>query len=159
MKLTDEENPLDYLERLDAFLDGGGGDVPLVVLREQGIDIPDDDGVLDDAALHARLWEILNAMGELGMIVDSTDHLSDRELYRWLVREALTAETFLDSAGFLHLSPIGEGSEEENEIYLRYYADDETRELWRRDFDLVLPPKEKPPYDRDRMLPGAAETQ
>lgn len=158
MNVTDEKDPLAYLERLDEFLEGGGGDVPLVILRERGVVIPDDDAALDDAALHAKLWEVLEAMAELGIVVDSTNHLSDRELYRWLVRDALTEEAFLSDAGIWHISPIGSGSEDENEVYLRYYADDETREMWKRDFDIVLPPKEPPPFDRDRLLPGGEES-
>lgn len=96
-------------------------------------------------------------MAAICMVVESTDHLSDRELYRWLVTDALCEETFLPlpgSGGAWHTSPIGGCSEEDNEIYLRYYADDDTRERWHRDFGETLPPKEKPPYDRDRLLPG-----
>jgi hypothetical protein len=39
---------------------------------------------------------------------------------------------------------------------LRYYADEKTREDWKRDFpETVLPAAEKPPFDRDRFLPDA----
>ena len=49
---------------------------------------------------------------------------------------------------------VGSGSEEDMELYHRYYADDEARAAWARSFpDDVIPPKEKPPYDRDRLLP------
>jgi len=61
------------------------------------------------------------------------------------------------ASGHWYISPIGSCSEEDNEIYLRYYADDEYREQWHRDFGDPLPPKEKPPYDRDRFLPGHGE--
>jgi hypothetical protein len=152
-----EDDPLAYLEQLDRFLeDGEGGEVPLVALRERGLDVPEDDSTLDDQALHAKLWELLHAMAELGILIDSTNHLSDRELYRWLVLDVLTQETFLDSVGHWHISAISTGSsEEETDLYLRYYADDETRELWQRDLGVTtLPPKEQPPFDRDRLLPG-----
>lgn len=155
-----EDDFMRELERLDRWLDGDEpGEVPLLVFRERGMTIPDDDSTLDDAALTAKLWEVLEAMASVGMIVDSTDHLSDRELYRYLVKDALLEGIPLSDGGTWHLSPIGGGSEEDNEIYLRYYADDETREDWQRGSDTPIPPKEKLPYDRDRTLPGSAGYQ
>ena len=56
------------------------------------------------------------------------------------------------AGGMWHVSPIGGGSDEDNEIYLRYYAGDDDRERWHREFGDPLPPKENPPYDRDRFL-------
>jgi hypothetical protein len=145
------------LERLDRFYEGEEeGERPIDVLRSKGISIPDERD-LDDDSLHARLWEIINGMAGVGMVLESTDHLSDRELYRYLVSDALCEETILSppgSCGMCHLSPIGGGSEEDSQIYLRYYADDETRAEWLRDFGGILPSKEKPPFDRDRLLPG-----
>ena len=143
------------LERLDRFYEGEEeGERPIDVLRNKGISIPDERD-LDDDSLHARLWEIINGMAGVGMVLESTDHLSDRELYRYLVSDALCEETILSppGCGVWHLSPIG-GGEEDSQIYLRYYADDETRTEWLRDFGGTLPTKEKPPFDRDRLLPA-----
>jgi len=40
------------------------------------------------------------------------------------------------------------------EIYLRYYADEADQALWHStDPELVFPPHQDPPYDRDRFLP------
>lgn len=37
-----------------------------------------------------------------------------------------------------------------------YYSDDEERARWAKDFpDFPMPPREKPPYSRDRQLPKA----
>jgi hypothetical protein len=37
---------------------------------------------------------------------------------------------------------------------MHYYADEEERARWAADFpDFPMPPKEKPPFDRDRHLP------
>lgn len=154
--IHEEENDLiAELERMDRFFEGKeAGDIPLEVLRGRGIDIPATPPV-DEAELRARLGEIVEGMADIGMMLEDTDHLSDAELYRYLVDDALLEETMLSSGGGQwHISPIGGGSEEGNEIYLRYYADDEYREQWHRDFGDVLPPKEKPPHDRDRFLPG-----
>jgi len=154
----DEVDPIAELERMDRFFDGDEpGEVPLEILRGNGIVIPEEPPG-DETVLRARLWEIVEGMADIGMVVENTDHLSDLELYRFLVEDALLEETILPMGpgGTWHLSPIGSGSEEDNEIYLRYYADDEYREKWRRDVGAVLPPREKPPCDRDRSLPGHA---
>jgi hypothetical protein len=156
--MSQVHDPIAELERLERFFDGEEeGERPIDVMRNDGISIP-DERELDDDSLHAKLWEIINAMAALGMVLESTDHLSDRELYRYLVTDALCEETILPSAGsagYWHISPIGGGSEEDNEIYLRYYADDEDRKDWQRDFEGTIPTKEKLPFDRDRLLPGA----
>jgi hypothetical protein len=40
---------------------------------------------------------------------------------------------------------------------MRYYADEEERARWAADFpDFPMPPREKPPFDRDRHLPQAS---
>ncbi len=118
--MDEDHDPMAELERLDRFLGGEeDGDRPLDVLRRNGISIPHEQE-LDDVALHAKLWEILHGMAAISMVVESTDHLSDRELYRWLVTDALCEETFLPmpgSGGAWHTSPIGGCSEEDNEIY------------------------------------------
>ena len=150
----DEDDLIAELERVDRFFEGEeAGDIPLEVLRARGMDIPAVPAE-DAAALRAKLLEIREAMYEIGIVVESTDHLSDVELYRFLVDDALLQETIISMAGGTwHISPIGGGSDEDNQIYLRYYANDEDRERWHREFGDPLPPKEKPPYDRDRLFP------
>jgi len=153
--LTDEEESkvVAELERMDRFFDGEEpGDIPLEFLRQRGIEIPalPPD---DEAELRAKLQELIEEMFEIGIVVDSIDHLSDRELYRYLVDDVLLVEMMLSTSvgGHWNVSPIGGGSDEDNDIYLRYYADDEDRESWRREFGDPLPPKEEPPYGRDRF--------
>ncbi len=148
-----------HLEKLDRFYEGEvDGDVPLDVLRDRGMEIPDDDASLDDEQLHAKLWEVIEAMAAMGMILTDTDHLTDRELYRYLVKDALLEETVLPAegdgfCGFDFLSPIGGCSEEDVRIQLAYYADDEEREAWQREGG-ELPPRRERVADRDRLLPG-----
>lgn len=155
MARTESNDLIAELERLDRFFDGDeAGERPIEVLRAGGMEIP-DDASLDDAALHKKLWDLIGAMAGIGLYLESTNHLSDRELYRYLVNDALLEETCLpgDVDGGWHLSPIGGCSEEDNEIYLRYYADEETRQRWLVDFASPIPPRETPPFDRDRLLP------
>src|SRR5260221_5643083 len=113
----DDSDPLTDIKKLDAFLDGEeDGDRPLDVLRERGIDLPDDSS-LDDETLHQKLELLIDEMAEIGMLLESTDHLSDRELYRYLLTDALLEETVLpsSSAGAWHISPIGGCSQEDNQ--------------------------------------------
>jgi hypothetical protein len=147
-------DPIAELERLDRFYDGQEkGVLPLDVLRQRGIPIPADED-LSDAALQDTLWKVIEGMAAVGMYLEFTDHLSDRELYRYLMT-ALTEETILseDEMSGWHLSPIGGCSEEDNEVWLRYYADDEERERWHQDTGDPLPPKATPPSDRDERMP------
>jgi hypothetical protein len=129
--MSDDHDPIAELERLDRFFDGEEeGERPIDVLYTKGLTIPDGT-TLDDESLRASLWEVINGMASIGMYLDSTDHMSDRELYRYLVTDALCEETILPvdgSDGGWHLSPIGGGSEEDNDVYLRYYADDDMRQ-------------------------------
>lgn len=141
----------DYLERLDAWLDGEDeGTIPLDVLRGEGIDAPPPES-LDDDALHAALWRVIDALPEIGIVIEYTDHLSDRELYVKLVTETLTEPAFLpeNAPGVT----VYDMSSEDSEVYLTYYADDETRADWARDFpDEPMPPKKPLPYNRDSRI-------
>ena len=125
------------------------------IFRAEGIDMP-PAAELDDAALTAKLWEIIHALAERNTFLCSTDHLSDRELYHHLESESFNEVTkdIVAPGWNHHIDIIGGCSEADIEISLRYYSDDEDRAHWLKSFpDEVLPPKETPPYDRDRHLP------
>jgi hypothetical protein len=125
-------------------------------LKQAGIDLPAPDR-LNDRELSARLWQMIECLARLRVQLEDTDHLSDRELYTWLLEDGLTEETkdlaFIPGT-VCHLSPIGSGSEEDTLIYLRYYADESWRKWWHEEWpDFPIPEHEDPPYDRDRHLP------
>jgi hypothetical protein len=49
---------------------------------------------------------------------------------------------------------VGSGNEEDNQIFLKYYAEEKHREQWASDWpEDLLPEHEEPPFDRDRFLP------
>jgi hypothetical protein len=89
--------------------------------------------------------------------IEQTDHLSDRELYTHLWNDSLREETkalSLVSNGAWHIQLLGSGSEEDNQLYMKYYADEDYRRQWHKDFPKdPIPPRQDPPYDRDRLLP------
>ena len=131
-------------------------------LAEAGIELPDPDA-LDDAELTTKLWEVIHALAARDVMLYHTDHLSDRQLYEHLWHSSLREQTTIMPPGsgwMCHIDLIGGGSDEDIEIGLRYYDTPEQREHWATDFpDLVIPPHEDPPYDRDRQLPRPAREE
>ena len=126
------------------------------MLENSGFEIPVPGEVSDDN-LWRKLKEIIEAMASLGAYVLHTNHLSDRQLYEYLYNEGLREEAVLfpENPSYAYMIDLtGSGSEEDNQTYLRYYADEEHRRQWAHDWpDDNLPEHEDPPFDRDRFLP------
>ena len=125
-------------------------------LIQRGVQLP-EPAALDDEALTAKLWEVINALAMLRTFLERTDHLSDRELYEFLWTSGLREETPiepLDATEAFHLDVLGGCSDEDLRLNLKYYADEEHRRQWAHDWpDDPLPEHEEPPFDRDRFLP------
>jgi hypothetical protein len=129
---------------------------PFDTLVKMGIELPSPEE-LTDAQVSAKLWEVIEALAFLGVYLEHTNHLSDRELYTQLWHEELReAALFLpdDPDSAWHIDFVGSGSEEDSTLYLTYYADEEERRDWAESWwDGPLPNSRQPPYDRDRDLP------
>jgi hypothetical protein len=125
-------------------------------LEESGMQLPAPEA-LDDEQLTRKLWELIQRLALLRVFLDETDHLSDRELYTLLWSDMLREETkavTLDENSACHMSPLGGCSEEDIQLYLKYYADEQWRCDWQKQYpEETLPDHEDPPYDRDRFLP------
>jgi hypothetical protein len=125
-------------------------------LEKAGVSLPPPDS-LKDEELTAKLWEVIQKLALLRVFIEETDHLSDRELYTRLWTDSLREETPvlpMDENSAYHLQMVGSGSEEDNLLYLKYYADDGSRKQWWQDFPGdPIPSHEDLPYDRDRLLP------
>lgn len=126
------------------------------LLENCGVEIPVLDQ-LDDQTLAIKLKEIVERMASLGAYLLHTNHLTDRELYNYLYVDGLREEAVLfpENPSYAYMIDLtGSGSDEDNQIYLKYYADEEHRRQWARDWpDDVIPEREIPPFDRDRFLP------
>ena len=125
-------------------------------LVKSGVSLPAPEEITD-ADLSDKLWEIIDKIASFGVSLENTDHLSDRELYKDLWQELFREEAILfpDEPNYTyHLDVIGSGSEEDTLIYLKYYADEDYRENWMKDWpDYIMPEREPLPYDRDRHMP------
>lgn len=128
----------------------------LRLIENSGLEVPVPD-TLEDDALKIKLKEIVEKMASLGAYLLHTNHLSDRDLYKYLYEEALREETVLfpENPSYAYMIDLtGSGSEEDNQTYLKYYADEQHRRQWAHDWpDDTMPEHEEPPFDRDRFLP------
>jgi len=126
------------------------------LLENSGLELPEPDE-LNDEQLPGKLTETIDTMATMGAYLLHTNHLSDRALYEYLYNDGLREEAVLfpenQSYAFM-IDLTGSGSDEDNLIYLKYYADDDRRKKWAEDWpDDEIPEHENPPFDRDRHLP------
>jgi hypothetical protein len=128
----------------------------LRLLENSGLEVPPPDR-LDDESLALKLKEIVARMASLGAYLLHTDHLSDRALYEYLYHDGLREEAVLfpENPSYAYMIDLtGSGSDEDNQIYLKYYAGEQYRRQWASDWpDDSIPDHENPPFDRDRFLP------
>lgn len=124
----------------------------------QFVPIPPDD-LSNAGQCHTALWELLNALASIRVYLNNTDHLDDASLYRLLYFGALEGDTVSPPAGSgwncrIDVAEFGTKEDPDGtDLWLRYYADDQTRAKW----DGEVPPQETPPFDRDRLLPVPPE--
>lgn len=126
------------------------------LVENSGLQIPPPED-LDNDALTIKLTEIIARMASLGAYLLHTNHLSDRALYEYLYHDGLREEAVLfpENPSYAYMIDLtGSGSQEDNQIFLKYYADEKYRQQWATDWpDDPMPDREIPPFDRDRFLP------
>ncbi len=130
-------------------------------LQRDGVALP-PAAELTDAQLAAKLDEIFARLADNHTHYLNTDHLSDRELYELLLTDSLNEE-FPETppgleGGVFIVDLTSSGSEQDTLAHFRYYATEEDRQDWLKDFpDYEMPPHEDPPYDRDSRMPPRPE--
>ncbi|HWB00097.1 MAG TPA: hypothetical protein VG713_16500 [Pirellulales bacterium] len=125
--------------------------LPIAQWFEPPLCLPPPDSI-DDRRVEALLWDAVQKLFEKQIVLDFTDHLSDRQLYCLIYRDILPSrEKKIDNRNnYLHWDCAGVG--EDAEIWLRYYASDEERSDWHEQFpDDPLP--ERLPLPHRRRLP------
>jgi hypothetical protein len=125
-------------------------------LTDAGVDLPAPEA-MTDAEVTAKLWEVIERLAAMRVFLSNTDHLSDRDLYArlWgdLLREEV-ADLPFDEDSAWHIDVLGSGSDEDIDLHMKFYADDDYRSDWLKQFpDYQMPAHEDPPYQRDRRLP------
>lgn len=107
-------------------------------------------GELSDEQLHEVLWDTIERLYSQRIVLDFTDHLSDRRLYQLIYRDILpTQEKQLDHRPpgcYLHWDCAD--TTENPDIWLKYYASDAERRAWVESNCEPLPNREPPPYPR-----------
>jgi hypothetical protein len=129
---------------------------PAQELAEQNIPLLPPAEITDET-LTPILWELLHNLALSGFYVLHTDHLRDCELYAELWQSGVRLPAHLPGrnprGGWFH-DVLGSWSEDDLQLWLRYYATEEDRAKhaadWPKD---TIPAKEKPPFNRDWRLP------
>ncbi|MGI9470830.1 MAG: hypothetical protein ACR2NZ_04820 [Rubripirellula sp.] len=112
------------------------------------MELPSPDS-LDDEALASLLLTTVDRLYSQKVVLRFTDHLSDRDLYKIIYRDILPCcEKKVELPGkFLEWRCI-----EDNETWLRFYADAIERRRFQEEHDVDLPASQTPKYQRN--LPG-----
>jgi hypothetical protein len=147
----------DAFEEYLGAIEGNGPQTTLfATLQAAGMPLPNPDDV-PEREMSVLLWKVIHALWDEGVVLYSTNHLSDRELYTLMWTELLIEDHQVFPEDFpvtTHIDILGGWSQEDTEMFLRYYADEETRREWASDYGKTIPEHVDPPYDRDQFLPG-----
>jgi hypothetical protein len=112
------------------------------------LEIPAPESLCDEA-LSVVLWETIHRLYTQKVVLRYTDHLSDRELYTIIYRDILPCcEKKVEIQG----KDLEWRCIEDNETWLRYYADAIERRRFQEEHDVDIPPSEMPRFRRN--LPG-----
>lgn len=137
---------------------------PFTLLQNAGFIISAPEQ-LDDTALTTKLQELIHQLASVGIYLQRTNHLSDRELYEFLYNDELRNEArlFPENPNYAYIINLAgldldhlieTGGSVDVRPYLTYYASKQERQQFARVFpELSLPSRKNAPYDRDRFCP------
>ncbi|XZE43783.1 hypothetical protein SH467x_003351 [Pirellulaceae bacterium SH467] len=120
--------------------------LPISQWFEPELKLPNPES-LCDLELHQLLWQTIAALYEQRVVLDLTDHLSDRQLYCLIARDILPSyeKRIADHRNYLHWHCL---EENDMECWLKYYATDCERQQWEEENGMSTPEKSEPPYPR-----------
>ena len=121
--------------------------LPISQWFQPELQLPHPD-TLDDSTLREKLADTIQKLYDQHVVLDFTDHLSDRQLYCVIYRDILPShEKKIDlPKNFLHWHCLDDS--DEPETWLRYYASDQERRDWFDETGLPLPRSQQPPFPR-----------
>jgi hypothetical protein len=103
---------------------------------------------LSDEELHDILWDTIQKLYDKRIVLDFTDHLSDRQLYRLIYCDILPSPEKKIDRGENYLHWDCAGASDDPDVWLRYYASEAERLDWFESTHEPLPPIEPPPFPR-----------
>jgi hypothetical protein len=110
---------------------------------------------LSDAELHQQLHQVIGRLFEKNIVLEFTDHLSDRQLYCLIARDILPVQEKRVNLRQSNLAWQCIDEVEDEESWLRFYATAEERNRWASQTGLKLPPRQRLPFPR--KLPRASD--
>ena len=121
--------------------------LPISQWFDPELQLPHPDS-LSDKQLSQALEETLQRLYDRRILLEFTDHLSDRALYCVIYRDILPAnEKMVDlPKNYLHWHCLD--AEEDPLTWLRFYASPRERSDWEEEHDEQAPPAETPKYPR-----------
>ena len=121
--------------------------LPISRWFEPELVLPHPD-TLDDQSLHTVLTDTIEKLYAQRIMLDFTDHLSDRQLYCLIYRDILPShEKKVDlPKNYLHWHCLDD--EDDIETWLRFYATPDDRSHWEEETGQTAPTSEPPPYPR-----------
>ena len=121
--------------------------LPISQWFQPELQLPHPD-TLDDTTLLELLSETIQRLYDERVVLDFTEHLSDRQLYCLIYRDILPSheKKIALPKNFLHWHCLDEG--DDAETWLRFYATDAERDGWQHETNQPLPPAAPPPYPR-----------
>lgn len=121
--------------------------LPICHWFEPQLTLPSPDS-LSDEEISTILVDTIDRLYHQRIVLDFTNHLSDRELYCLIIRDILpSCEKKIDlPRNYLHWHCLDVADEEET--WLKFYASSMDRDLWQEQTGKELPPREEPPYPR-----------
>ena len=127
--------------------------IPVAEWFDPVLTLPEADELSDDDVAK-RLAKTIHSLYTKHIVLEFTDHLSDRELYALVSRDILPAyEKKLDRRkAYLHWDCAN--TSDDPDTWLRYYASEQEREVWAEETGKEPPPMADPPHRR--RLPKAA---
>ena len=149
--MSEDQNTEEWMRRLDAYINRTDRRSLLVRLTEQGWRPPSMNEITDED-IQRELTNLIWSLKDMQVYISHSDHLSDAELYIRLL-EYCSEETMYVAGvegAMMGWSGTDSGTDEDEQNYLRYYADEGYRQRLLSEFpkEGPLPEHQDPPYPR-----------
>lgn len=120
--------------------------MPIANWFQPPLQLPHPDS-LKDRALSELLNQTIKSLHGVQVILECTEHLSDRQLYTIIYRDIMPrCEKKVDlPENYLHWRCL---DEEDETTWLKYYASAVERRQWQERYSMEPPKSENPPYPR-----------